>query len=343
MKTFKVEISFWGERLNKKFKIIIVGLGKIGFNYDEKKEASAPPRSHLVSALNNKSFSDICGVEIQKEVRETIQRRCQDPRLTLTDKIPSHQVFDVGVICTPSAIREEVIKQVIKCGIKVLIVEKPLSLDLEEALRIKELVEKHNIAVRINFHRRLDSEYLRLKSLLFDQTPTLVTLKYCKGILNYGTHFIDFLIDWFGEFESIMLIGGEEFNSNRSLSFSCKMKSGLKILAFGLDEVEYDLFEVDIFYLKSLVSFKNGGMTKSVRYSEANIYNDGYSHLGEPKPLSNLNNIDGLMPLYTAIAENLSYGAGLPGCDMHDAIYGLKVIHALEKSAKTGRAERVVN
>ena len=79
-----------------------------------------------------------------------------------------------------------------------------------------------------------------------------------------------------------------------------------------------------------------------VSHSEPDIYHAGYSHLGEAKLLSNLTLIDGLKPLYNAVIENLSTGADLPGCDIKDAIYGLKVVRALECSAKTGRSELVV-
>ena len=120
------------------------------------------------------------------------------------------------------------------------------------------------------------------------------------------------------------------------------MKNGLNVLAFGIDETDYDLFDVDIFFKQSLVSFKNGGIVKMVSHSETNIYHDGYNHLGEAKSLSNLTLIDGLTPLYNAVIENLATGADLPGCDIKDAIYGLKVVRALQSSAKTGRSELVV-
>ena len=65
-----------------------------------------------------------------------------------------------------------------------------------------------------------------------------------------------------------MLIDGEKFVESKSLSFSGKMKNGLNVLAFGIDETDYDLFDVDIFFKQSLVSFKNGGIVKMVSHSE---------------------------------------------------------------------------
>ena len=43
-----------------KYKAIIIGLGRIGFSYDENKNKSSNPRSHLGSILANNAFSEIC-------------------------------------------------------------------------------------------------------------------------------------------------------------------------------------------------------------------------------------------------------------------------------------------
>ena len=122
-----------------KYKAIIIGLGRIGFSYDENKNKSSNPRSHLGSILANNAFSEICGVEVNTSIHGRVKETFSDPRLYILDHIPIEKRFDVGVISTPSEFREDIIKAVIKCQIKILIIEKPLSLTLEEAFRIKNI------------------------------------------------------------------------------------------------------------------------------------------------------------------------------------------------------------
>ena len=59
-------------------------------------------------------------------------------RLYILDHIPIEKRFDVGVISTPSEFREDVIKEVIKCQIKVLIIEKPPKFNLGRSISHKK-------------------------------------------------------------------------------------------------------------------------------------------------------------------------------------------------------------
>ena len=82
------------------------------------------------------------------------------------------------------------------------------------------------------------------------------------------------------------------------------------------------------------MSFKNGGRNKTISHGEKDRYFKGYKHLGDPKNLLETNGLHGLENLYSSIVENLSIGDELYGCEIEEAIYGLKVIHALENLLK---------
>ena len=72
-----------------------------------------------------------------------------------------------------------------------------------------------------------------------------------QRVLNYGVHHIDLLIDWFGEVEIVNAIDRNVTNLDCSLSFSCTMKSGLQVVVLGVDAIDYDQFEMEIFYKDS--------------------------------------------------------------------------------------------
>ena len=88
------------------------------------------------------------------------------------------------------------------------------------------------------------------------------------------------------------------------------------------------------YFIKTQVSFKNGGRNKTISHGEKDRYFKGYKHLGDPKNLLETKGLHGLENLYSSIVENLSFGKDLCGCEIEEAIYGLKVVHALEKSTK---------
>ena len=322
--------------MSKECSILIVGLGRIGFGYDANKKKNSPPRSHLIAALENNSFSKIHGVEVNSQLRAQIKNEISDPRICISERIPIDKRFDVAVVSTPSEIREEVIKEIIKCDLKILIIEKPLSLNLAEAVRIKRITQTEDIEVRINFHRRFDDQYLSLKPLLTKEQPKLILMKYGKGLYNYGVHHIDFLLDWFGQVSTVTSIDQYHHNSDMPWSFSCEMKSGVQVVFLGLKNINYDQYEVEIFYENSQVNFNSGGRDKLISYSEKNKYFEGYNHLGQPIQLTSVEGVFGLENLYSSMVNCLHEKSELSGCRLDDAITGLKIAAAVESSAKKG-------
>ena len=54
---------------------------------------------------------------------------------------------------------------------------------------------------------------------------------HSKGLYNYGSHFIDFVIDWFGKIQEVKADSSIE-SSNKfndpNINFTLKTKSGIK-------------------------------------------------------------------------------------------------------------------
>ena len=61
--------------------------------------------------------------------------------------------LDAVVICTPPAVRRQIIEQAAVRGIAVYC-EKPPAATVEEGLRIAEIIERHNLICSVGFHMR---------------------------------------------------------------------------------------------------------------------------------------------------------------------------------------------
>ena len=120
------------------------------------------------------------------------------------------------------------------------------------------------------------------------------------------------------------------------------MKSGVQVVFLGLNNINYDQYEVEIFYEDSQVDFKSGGRDKLIRHSEKNKYFEGYNHLGQPIHLTSVEGVFGLENLYNSITSYLEDGHKLSGCCLDAAITGLKIAAAVENSAKKGCLPQVI-
>jgi len=117
--------------------------------------------------------------------------------------------IDGVIICSPSKYHTD---QIIALAPKInnIFCEKPLSLDIEEILNIKELSMKNDLNIHIGFNRRHDPDFLKLKNDIQNGTvgdiyqititsrdpspPTIEYIKYSGGLfLDMTIHDFDMI------------------------------------------------------------------------------------------------------------------------------------------------------
>jgi len=97
--------------------------------------------------------------------------------------------IDVAIITTPDNTHYEILKQLAEYPLKLVICEKPICEDLEQAREIVELYKQKNIPLMINYTRRFLPYYDCLKR---DTKPIDGLCIFNRGWLHTATHAIDF-------------------------------------------------------------------------------------------------------------------------------------------------------
>ena len=79
---------------------------------------------------------------------------------------------------------------------------------------------------------RYDPNFVKIKKS-YKEKPKLIIFRYSKGLFNYGSHFIDFVIDWYGKIVKVKSI---DINNKKiikkkdpQLSFSMITKNNIKM------------------------------------------------------------------------------------------------------------------
>lgn len=143
---------------------------------------------------------------------------------------------EMAVIATNPGLRLAMIDEL--PNLKAVLVEKPLGGTLAEAERFLEECERRNIMVQVNLWRRADQLY---RSLAGGQLAELIgpvqaaSCVYGNGVLNNGTHMIDFARMLFGEVEGVRMLGPAAgfvegpLPGDRNIAFQLEMHSGLSV------------------------------------------------------------------------------------------------------------------
>lgn len=319
-----------GKIFSSMIRVSIVGLGNIASLYDQK--AALVPRSHIGALLCHPNFRISALVdtsEVQLEKTKNLWPQLTDCEYLLDLETLDPERSDIIVICTPPEVHLEQIEMAVSKKPKLLVVEKPMSTNLTEARKIKEIIERDNIPLIVNFLRRFDRHYLALRDCL-RETPNKIIMLYNNGFFNYASHHVDFLIDWYGPIKTVQAFGDQD---KENPSFLCRMSCGFDVFIIGVEDVGYDQFELEMFFRDKKITFGNGGCEKVCQRAQKDLYYSGYAQLGKAEPFYEPGPLSGMVGLYRQVAEWFDDNSKQPpGCGIDEAIHGMKVLEAVGKS-----------
>lgn len=249
---------------------------------------------------------------------------------------------DVIVLATPTSVRLPVAVQALQRRPKLLVVEKPLASTAAEAKAIVAAADSRGVSLRVNFHRRFDPRHRALLESL-PGTPRHAILRYGKGLLNYGSHLIDLLLDWYGPALAVQALTPELPGNDSAMTFNVRMQQGFDALVVGMSGLRFDQFEIDLFFDDRRIEIANGGV-EIRRYDPVpDRFYPGYTQLGPASVAGADALVSGLPQFYQAIHDHFAGGVPLRGCDGQQAIAGLAVLEAALYSAREGGRSIALN
>lgn len=319
--------------------VVLVGLGRIGAG--NVGLAGGLPLSHLAALRAVEGLAPVALVDADEAARAAAPR--DHPGIapgTVMASLDGVGALDGGiaVLATPPAGRAALLAQVLQRRPRVVIVEKPLALDIAEARSMVAAAERAGVALRVNFHRRFDARHRRWR-MLAPQSPRLVSLRYGKGLYNYASHMVDLLMDWYGAVAEVRALGPVPAGqADPNIGFVCRMAAGFDAVAMGVDALDYDMFDIDIFGADARVELRAGGADIRRYVPVQDLHYRGYRHLAEREDERDIGPVGGFVELYRAVRDHIADGAPLGGCDGRAALANMAVLDAVMRSAAAGGA-----
>ena len=325
-----------------KVKVAVIGLGSIGSGYYSADNANAQPRTHVETILRNQSLELTAVCDADQEQRKHFKSRWKEvaPIYTSATELLAAGPFDIVSVATPSGTHYEVLCEVLAARPHAIFCEKPMCADAETAADIVLRSRAVGIPVVVNYHRRWDLRIRGFRAVLGEAgPPQRIELIYTKGLYNYGAHAIDLLQLLFGAIQRIDARANASIppgNPDPSLSASLFFDNGLTASFAGVDGLDYELVDLDMFCRHQKYRLEFGGQRILCAKPEADRYFDGYVSLRDPEPLIADAPVHGLSLAYEELAAWVTARQLPQTSSAENALAVHRVLATIKTSVETG-------
>ena len=256
--------------MSRPLRTVLVGFGKVASSYSEDLLTAKYFRyvTHSQVLSDHPAFELLGVVDRSNEALETAREKWGVPHVSDSVKEIARSVDpEVAILAIPPGSRMELIRNL--PSLKAILVEKPFGINREAAVRFLNYCKERNILVQVNYWRRGDATFRRfeegeLHSLIGN--PQTGVCFYGGGLLNNGSHMIDFARMLFGEIEAVQSFGRGRrkyvgpIAGDTNISFMLQTVTGLEITFMPLDFTHYREIALDIWGEAGRLSIMKEGL-----------------------------------------------------------------------------------
>ena len=267
----------------KKIRTLLIGLGNIGYKYDEN---SKYIQTHYKAITNNNNFELIGVIDKNKKRLRKIKNCYSDTKIN--KKILTNT--DLVILSVPTEIQYKFVKQILNKGFKKnFLVEKPFVTDLK---RLKEIYKKNKKQkIFINYYRNYDDKLIKCLQKMIKNKNLKIEAKYSKGFFHNFSHYLNLFIKIFGKIENIKFTKKESLKDDyiangmikfKKFSVNFKNISDNKDSSFIVLKNNKKIFHYKNDGLKILDKIKKNGLKPNYNYMN-DVYNNIYKTLNKTK------------------------------------------------------------
>lgn len=192
------------------YKTLLIGLGRIGMEYDLNLDGNSYVYSHARALSLHPEFELIGAVDPDQGCRKIFEQTYSKPAYENLEMALREGNPDIVVIASPTWGHAEVLGDVLQHSTPhAILCEKPLSNDLAEAEAMLSMCHHRNIKLFVNYIRRSDPGAIEIKRRIDSgliELPMKGVAWYSKGLQHNGSHILNLLEYWLGPVQSFEII-----------------------------------------------------------------------------------------------------------------------------------------
>lgn len=234
----------------KKYRVLVVGAGRIGAFFDSPKSRRVLTHAH---AYRNHSLCDLVGFVDQEYSQAVRAAKVWGGHAfqSIRDAFCTGPIDIVSVSAsTPS--HAAIMMELAKTPVRGILLEKPIALTVKEANLILRAYARKETAVVVNYTRRFLKEFQAIRTSIQNGLYGAFVAAHCYysgGLLNNGSHFLDLLHFFFGE-----MVGGHVVLAQRGTTSDprcnvvVKMRNGRCAYLISADQQSYSIFDMEFIF-----------------------------------------------------------------------------------------------
>lgn len=323
--------------MNKLFNVLIVGLGKIGVEYDLDNLSTSKALTHSKVFDVHESFNLVGAVDIDQTKINKFQIKYKKPGFTNLKKALSILKPDIVVVCTPTEKLINICMNIVRThDVKLILIEKPMSFDLEKAKQLTLYAKDQGIDIFVNYMRISDPFVYKIKQKI---TKSKLFYKgvvvYSQGVFNCASHFINLLEYWFGNCQNVN-VNKNNLSKNKILDPNPEFDLQFNNAHFKFlpnDNSDFFHNSIDMFSSDQRIKYENSGrdiyvykIKKDEIYNSYNIFSSKPIHLKTDFKAIQFQVVNNLLLFLKGKKCNL--------CDIKRGFQTLKVLNDIKEQLK---------
>jgi predicted dehydrogenase len=320
------------------YRAALIGCGKIGSEFAESPglaEAGICTHAQAYASCEATRLVAVCDSDPAKlercGERWNIAARYRD-----ADRLLAEQRPEIISVCTPDPTHYELVRAGLRVdGVRAVLAEKPLALEIEQARELVKLAAERGVILAVNYLRRYAESIIRLRDLIRADalgSVQLVSGLYTKGTLHSGTHWFDLARFLVGEVNRVK--GRNRLNeagNDPTLDVHLEFDSGTVGALFGCSEDDFSVFEMDLIGTRGRVRLTQSADLVEIFTATDDVPCSGYRGLLRQSRTENVLK-DVLLRVVENLLRCLRTGAA-PQCTGFDAVRALEIGLAARWSA----------
>ncbi len=274
-------------------KCLLIGLGQIGMGYDLALDPAKAVYTHARAFSAHPAFELIGAVDPIETQRDLFKQHYGQPAYPTNASALQAQTASVVVIASPTAQHSVTLKEVLAHSTpKLILCEKPLAYDLDEAREMVEACESAGVKLFVNYMRRADPGAIEIKARIESgqiAAPIKGVVWYSKGFLHNGSHFFNLLEFWLGSFikAKIMDAGRLWDNQDPEPDVQVEFERG-KVAFIAAWEEAFSHYTIELLSTSGRLRYEHGGESIAWQSTHADPNIAGYEILqNEPELVTN--------------------------------------------------------
>lgn len=244
------------------WKTLLVGLGNIGFNYDNGGIRGGPILSHFHAIKANPNFELICCVDIN--VNKLTNEIGNVPVFNNLTQAHETSKYDLVIVATPTNTHTDIVREITKFRPKVILCEKPFGLDYIDSKNCFDMICKNEIYLVINYIRCFEPGVHELFKILekniYESNLLTGNVAYTGGLYNSASHMVNMLQMLIGYPDEINVLSKGSYRNNDFYGVDFRLRFNNAWVYFqSINESQYSSIELKMNFSNFCLKYLNNG------------------------------------------------------------------------------------